>query len=72
MSSAEIRGELTFEPEAGGTRLRWLFDVRPKGVLRLLTPVFGRVGKRQKAANWASLKQYLESDLVRQPGGDKG
>ena len=72
MSSAEISGELTFEPEAGGTRLRWLFDVRPKGVLRLLTPVFGRVGKLQEAANWASLKQYLESDLVRQPGGDKG
>lgn len=46
MSSAEILGELTFEPEADGTRLRWLFDVRPKSVLRLLAPVFGHVGKR--------------------------
>lgn len=69
MSSAEISGELTFEPEAGGTLMRWRWDLRPKGVFRLLTPVFSQVGKRQEAANWASLKQYLESGLVeRQPG----
>jgi hypothetical protein len=71
MSSAEISGELTFEPEAGGTLMRWRWDVRPKGVFRLLTPVFSQFGKRQEAANWASLKQYLESDLVeRQPGSE--
>jgi len=72
MAAAEISGELSFEPEAGGTLMRWRWDVRPKGLMRLFTPVFGHVGKRQEAANWASLKQYLESDLVdRYTGGDR-
>jgi len=60
MQEAEISGELTFEPEAEGTLMRWRWDVRPKGVMRLLTPVFRHVGKRQEAANWEGLKQYLE------------
>jgi hypothetical protein len=47
MSSAEIRGVLTFEPVVGGTRLRWSWDIRPRGVLRFLTPIIGRMGKRQ-------------------------
>jgi Polyketide cyclase / dehydrase and lipid transport len=61
MSSAEIRGVLTFEPDIGGTRMAWSWDVKPKGALKCLTPIIGRMGKRQEAAIWASLKRYLES-----------
>lgn len=71
MASAEIRGALTFEPDIGGTRMRWSWDVKPKGALKLLTPIIGRVGKRQEAAIWAGLKRYLESTpMVGQPDGD--
>lgn len=59
--SAEIRGVLTFEPDNGGTLLRWSWDVKPRGALRFFSPVIGLLGKRQEAAIWASLKRYLES-----------
>ncbi|RYV49899.1 SRPBCC family protein [Pengzhenrongella frigida] len=61
MPSAEIRGVLTFEPTVGGTRLRWSFEVQPNGALKALRPIIVRVGRRQEATNWASLKRYLES-----------
>jgi len=51
-----IRGVLTFEPDIGGTRLRWSFDLQPRGALKVLTPIIVRMGKLQEAANWASLK----------------
>jgi hypothetical protein len=61
MSSAVIRGVLTFEPDIGGTRMAWSWDVKPKGALKCLIPIIGRMGKRQEVAIWASLKRYLES-----------
>jgi len=68
MSSAETRGALTFEPDIGGTRMRWSWDVKPKGAFKFFTPIIGRVGKRQESAIWASLRRYLESTpMVGQP-----
>lgn len=61
MSAATIRGVLTFEPDPGGTLMRWSWDIQPRGALRFLSPVISRIGKRQEAANWASMKRYLES-----------
>ena len=60
-SSAEIRGVLAFEPDGSGTRLRWSWDIQPRGGSKFLTPIIALLGKRQEAANWASLKRYLES-----------
>jgi len=61
MSMAEIRGVVTFEPDPAGTRLGWFWEVQPKGVLRLLSPITRRIGRRQEAENWDRLKRYLES-----------
>jgi len=61
MAGARISGTLTFEPDAAGTRMCWDWDVTPQGVMRLLTPVVGWVGRRQEAAIWAGLKRHLES-----------
>jgi len=44
--------------------MAWSWDVKPKGALKCLTPIIGRVGKRQEAAIWASLKRYLEPTPV--------
>lgn len=60
MSSMDIRYTLTFEPVAQGTRMRWVGDVEPKGLFRLLTPWVGWVGRRQELRIWTSLKHYLE------------
>ena len=57
----EVTGGITFDAVAGGTRMRWSWQLRPHGVLRLASPVLGWVGNRQEAAIWAGLKAHLES-----------
>jgi Polyketide cyclase / dehydrase and lipid transport len=61
MQQADISYALTFEPAAGGTRMRWSGQVRPKGAVRLLGPVITWIGIRQEQRIWASLKQHLEA-----------
>jgi polyketide cyclase/dehydrase/lipid transport protein len=63
MAQADISYTLTFEPAAGGTRMRWSGQVRPKGVLRLLGPLITWLGRRQEQRIWASLKNHLETPL---------
>ncbi|HET7661167.1 MAG TPA: SRPBCC family protein [Oryzihumus sp.] len=64
---AEVRGAMTFDAVDGGTRMRWSWELRPHGALRLAGPVLGWVGRRQEAAIWAALKQHLESGQPSQP-----
>jgi len=61
MSTAEIRGTLTFQPDPAGTWMQWSWELKPKGMFKLLTPVIGRMGKRQEQEIWGGLKRYLES-----------
>ncbi len=60
LSTMEIHGMLTFEPAPAGTRMRWSWDVAPRGLLRFLSPVVARIGDRQERTTWAGLKRYLE------------
>jgi Polyketide cyclase / dehydrase and lipid transport len=39
MRQADMSGTLTFEPVGNGTRMRWSWQVRPKGAFKLLAPV---------------------------------
>ena len=68
MSSADTRGALTFAPDPDGTRMRWSWDVKPKGAARVLTPLINRMGSHQEEVIWASLKRHLEA-MPRRPGG---
>jgi hypothetical protein len=61
LSTMEVRGGLTFDPVAGGTRMRWSWDVAPRGLLKLATPVVARIGVRQERASWTGLKRLLEA-----------
>jgi hypothetical protein len=60
MSAANIQGTLTFDPLAGGTRMRWAWEVRLRGCYKLMTPIIARSGRRQEQATWAGLKHVLE------------
>jgi hypothetical protein len=60
-SMMETEGALTFEPVAAGTRMRWSWDVRPRGALKLVAPVVGLLGRRQERAIWSELKRLLEA-----------
>jgi hypothetical protein len=48
MATADIYGAVTFVPDAGGTRMSWSWDLRPKGMLKLATPLFAAAGRRQE------------------------
>jgi uncharacterized protein YndB with AHSA1/START domain len=60
MPAADIAGTLCFDPVAIGTRMGWSWEVRPRGLYRLLTPVIVCVGRRQEQENWGGLKRFLE------------
>jgi Polyketide cyclase / dehydrase and lipid transport len=60
LSTMDIEGTLTFDPVPAGTRMRWSWQVRPRGLLKLLTPVVARIGQRQEETIWTGLKHLLE------------
>jgi carbon monoxide dehydrogenase subunit G len=60
MSSMDTQGALTFDPVPGGTRMRWSWEVEPRGVLKLVGPVVAWMGRRQELRIWTSLKGLLE------------
>jgi uncharacterized protein YndB with AHSA1/START domain len=60
MPAMEIDGDLTFDPVPGGTRMRWSWQMRPLGALRLLGPALTALGRRQEESCWAGLKRHLE------------
>ena len=61
-SMMETEGALTFESAPGGTRMRWSWDVRPRGALRLMAPLVGVIGRRQEQCVWGNLKGLLEAE----------
>lgn len=60
VSFMDTSGSLTFEPAGTGTRMRWSWQVEPRGLLRLASPVMAGVGRRQERATWVGCKRYLE------------
>ena len=60
-SYMHVDGEVTFEATGSGTRLRWDWDMRLVGPMRLLSPVLALVGPRWERRNWVDLKHHLES-----------
>lgn len=67
LSAMDIQGTLTFDPVPDGTRMRWSWELKPRGVYRLLAPLVGRMGRRQEETIWTSLKRYLESQATAAP-----
>ena len=61
MQQADISYTLSFEPAAGGTRMQWSAQVRPKGAFRLLGPMITWMGMRQEQRIWTSLKRHIET-----------
>ena len=62
LSNMEIEGTLTFDPVPEGTRMRWSWDLAPRGILRLATPVIRLICRREERTIWTSLKHLLEQD----------
>ncbi len=54
-------GGYRFEGVDGNTRFTLVANVEPRGFLRLLGPLFARIGRRQNQADVEALKDLLES-----------
>jgi uncharacterized membrane protein len=71
LSTMDIQGTLTFDPVAEGTRMRWSWNLEPRGLLKLMTPVVALIGRRQERSIWTDLKRYLEAQEA-PPVADQG
>lgn len=60
-SYMQVDGVLTLDDVDGGTRLRWDWQMRLTGAMRLLSPMLALVGPRWEYRNWEGLKQYMEA-----------
>ena len=61
MAAAEFSGTLTFTSSPAGTVLRWSWQVRPRGVMWLVAPIFGPIGARRERRTWDGLRDHLEA-----------
>ncbi len=59
-SSMNVNGTLGFARADGGTRMRWSWDIRLRGAMRVLSPLMRAFGPRWEYRNWAGLKQFME------------
>ena len=60
MSAMDIGYTLTFEPVPEGTRMGWSGEIEPHGMLKLMGPLVGWMGRRQERRIWTGLKSLLE------------
>jgi hypothetical protein len=60
-SMMETSGALTFAAEGEDTVMGWDWQVRPKGWMRMLGPLFGPLGGRMERRIWTGLKHQLET-----------
>ena len=67
LAAMDVSGHLSFDAVPDGTLMHWVWDVRPKGVLRLLSPGLAVLGRRQEEAVWEELKTALEHDTSDAP-----
>jgi len=61
ISNMEINGTLLFEPQGQSTKLKWLWNIEPRGFLKLLGPMVRLMGERQELGIWTGLKKVMES-----------
>ncbi len=61
LSSMDINGTLLFEAQGQSTKMKWLWNIEPRGFYKLLGPIVRRFGERQELAIWTGLKKVLEA-----------
>ena len=64
-SMMQTSGALAFAADDEGTVMSWDWQVRPRGWMRMLGPLFGPLGGRMERRIWTSMKRYLENTAAR-------
>jgi hypothetical protein len=66
-SMMQTSGTLTFAADGDSTLMSWDWQVRPRGWMRILGPLFGPLGGRMERRIWTGAKRYLEDTAARPP-----
>lgn len=66
-TAMDITGTEILEQVAGGTLVRWSWEIQARGVWRAAAPVLRVGGVRLERRVWADLKEYLEQTPARWP-----
>jgi uncharacterized protein YndB with AHSA1/START domain len=61
ISNMDINGTLLSEPQGQSTKMKWLWNIEPRGFLKLLGPIVRRMGEREELTNWTCLKKVMEA-----------
>lgn len=64
ISSMDINGTLVFEAQGQSTKMKWLWNIEPRGFLKLLGPIVRRMGERQELAIWTGLKKVMDAEAA--------
>jgi hypothetical protein len=64
-SMMQTSGTLTFASDGDGTVMSWDWQVRPKGWMRMLGPLFEPLGNRMERRIWTSMKRYPENTAAK-------
>jgi len=57
----EVTVSYSFDPENGGTRLRYKFVLLSSGIMRLLEPLMAGSMKKERESDFETLKRILEN-----------
>jgi carbon monoxide dehydrogenase subunit G len=63
--SADVEYSATFEPAAGGTRIRSRMDIEPKGIAKVFAPLMARQVSKQEEESMQSFKRWVEGSGTR-------
>jgi hypothetical protein len=61
ITKPEVTVSYSFDPENGGTRLRYKFVLLSSGIMRLLEPLIASSLKKERESDFETLKHLLES-----------
>jgi hypothetical protein len=64
ISNMDINGTLVFEAKGQSTKMKWLWNIEPRGFLKLLGPIVRRMGEHQELAIWTGLKKVMEAEAA--------
>ena len=63
----DVQSTETFEPVPRGTRLRWVWEVEPRGVFRLMPALLTRMLRRRLDTVLANIKRLLDAQQTTGP-----
>jgi uncharacterized protein YndB with AHSA1/START domain len=67
LSTMDIEGTLSFDPVPAGTRMALAWEMQPRGLLKLMSPMMTRMGRHLEQSIWTSLKRCLEGQQPPSP-----